>query len=60
MRQGVWSEFLAASNMFFTGFLEEEISQEVITSYSIAIERSFKDPYVKQLLLSRCDETREK
>lgn len=60
MRNGVWSEFLAASNMFFTGFLEEEISQEVITSYSIAIDSSFKDPYVKRLLLSKCHDTREK
>ncbi len=60
MRNGIWSEFLAASNMFFTGFLEEEINQSVITSYSNIIERSFKDPYVKQLLLSKCDETREK
>lgn len=60
IREGVWSEFLAASNMFFTGFLEEEISQEVVTSYSNAIDSSFKDPYVKQLLISKCHETREK
>lgn len=59
-RFGVWSEFLAASDMFFTGFLEEEINQSVITSYSNLIESSFKDAYVKQLLLSKCDETREK
>ncbi len=60
MRDGIWSEFLAASNMFFTGFLEEEIDQSVITSYSNLIETHFKDPYVRQLLLSKCDETRAK
>jgi len=60
MRDGVWSEFLAASDMFFTGFLEEEINQSVINSYSVLIEENFKDPYIKQLLLSKCDETRKK
>ena len=60
MRSGIWSEFLAASNMFFTGFLEEEVNQSVITSYSKMIESSFNAPYIKQLLLSKCDETREK
>lgn len=60
MRQGVWSEYLAASTMYFTGFLEEEINQSVITTYAELIEESFKDPYIKQILLSKCDETREK
>lgn len=60
MRNGIWSEFLAASNMYFTGFLEEEINQSVITSYSKLIETHFNDPYIRQLLLSKCDETREK
>lgn len=60
MRQGVWSEYLAASTMYSTGFLEEEISQSVITTYAELIEESFKDPYIKQILLSKCDETREK
>lgn len=32
----------------------------VITTYSQLIEEKFKDLYIQQLLLSKCDETREK
>lgn len=59
-RNGIWAEFLAASTMYTTGFLEEEIDQHVITTYSTLIEENFKEPYIRQLLLTKCDETSEK
>jgi thiol-disulfide isomerase/thioredoxin len=57
VRSGIWSEFLAASNMYGHAFREEEISQSIISKYTKIIKANFNDPYVRQLLLAMCHET---
>jgi thiol-disulfide isomerase/thioredoxin len=56
-RQGVWAEYIAAQQMYHTAFLEEEIDLSVISTYTDLIENKINDPYIKQLLLSKCNST---
>ena len=60
MRSGIWSEFLAASDMYSHAFREEEITQSMISTYSEIIKKKFNEPYVRQLLLAMCNKTSKK
>jgi thiol-disulfide isomerase/thioredoxin len=59
-RNGDWAEFLAANRMYNSGLLAEELNLGNVENYRKFINENFKNSYVKQLLLSKCDLTENK